>query len=61
MRLSAREGHVPKRAELIIVAEEEILWNDELLGSSDPKQLQRTLIYSMGIQCGLRAAKYFQT
>lgn len=58
MRLSARKGYVrrPKRAEPITVADEEKLWDDGLLGCSTPKQLQRTLIYSMGIQCGLRAA-----
>ena len=39
MRLSAREGFVkaPKRAEVISSSDEERLWNDGLLGSSNPK------------------------
>ena len=58
MRLSAREGFVqiPKRAEEVTVHDEDSLWREGILGSGRPKQLQQTVIFVMGIQCGLRAA-----
>lgn len=58
MRLSAAEGNVKptKRADPISFEDEEALWAKGILGSGNPKQLQCTVIYLMGIQLGLRAA-----
>lgn len=58
MRLSAIEGNVKptKRAENISFSDEEDLWKEGILGSGNPKQLQDTVIYLMGVQFGLRAA-----
>ena len=36
--------------------DEERLWKEGILGSGEPKQLQQTIIFLMGIHCGLRAA-----
>lgn len=58
MRLSALEGNVKetKKAGEISIEDEESLWTKGILGCENPKQLQQTIIYMMGIQCGLRAA-----
>ena len=51
MKELAKEGHViPKnQAQPISYAEEETLWQMELLGDSNPEQLINTLIYLIGI------------
>lgn len=58
MRLSAATGHVtvPRRARPLSNDDENALWENGILGSGDPKQLQNTMIFLLGIHCGLRAA-----
>lgn len=58
MRFSAKDGNVkvPLRAKAITYDDEEELWNEGILGSENAKQLQETVIFLLGIHCGLRAA-----
>ena len=58
MRISAKEGNVkiPKRSDPISFSSEEELWRSGSLGCGSPAQLQNTLIYLLGLECGLRAA-----
>jgi hypothetical protein len=59
MKISAQAGNVKqkKRALPISREQEDALWNNGTFGTSNPKQSIYTLIYHLGIQCSLRAAK----
>lgn len=46
-----------KQAEVITLDEEEMLWNEGILGSETPTKLLRTLFYAMGLNFALRAGQ----
>ena len=48
-------GLVRKQAEYIPIEYEEKLWNDNILGESNPQQLRDTVLFLLGINLGLRA------
>ena len=48
-------GMRKRKAEFISDDVENKLWEENYLGTDNPKQLLRTLIYAIGIQYGLRA------
>ena len=58
MRLSAREGNIkaPKRADTISYDDEEKMWDEGALGTSNPRQLINTMVYLIGVHCAMRAA-----
>ena len=59
MKKAAREGLVKpkKKAEVISKEDEEALWENGILGSENPKQLTRTLIFTLGLHLSLRASQ----
>lgn len=56
MRISARNGNVNprKRPDCIAKSTEEQMWQANILGSETPTKLLHTLLFSIGIHCGLR-------
>ena len=46
-------GHVVKQAQVLSYDDENTLWNMGLLGSSNPNQLVKTLIFVHGMHCAL--------
>ena len=46
-----------KKVEVITAEEENSLWTQGILGSSTPKQLFDALLYQLGLNFALRAAK----
>lgn len=59
MKLSAKAGLAKpkKRANNIPIEAEDELWRKGIFGYSNPKQLQQTLIYHLGLHFSLRAAQ----
>lgn len=59
MKKSAKEGNVAvkRKAAVISLSVEDEMWDKQILGSSNPRQLQNTLIYSLGLHLSLRASK----
>ncbi len=50
-------GVVTKQAELIMLHEEEIMWEKEVLGDQDPKSLLHTLVFLFGKFFALRSGE----
>ena len=46
-----------KKADIISVVEEDILWERGILGSENPEQLLQTILYVVGLNCALHAGK----
>ena len=46
-----------KKADIISVVEEDILWERGILGSENPEQLLQTILYVIGLNCALCAGK----
>ena len=51
-------GNCPKKVDVVTELMEDSLWNLELLGSSSPKILLRTLVFSLGLKLGLRKGEH---
>ena len=58
MKELSRAGNVAKRskADVITLADENLMWAKNVLGSSTPKQLVHTLLYMFGVHFALRAS-----
>ena len=54
-RMKANIGVVKKQAELITYQCEEKMWQEGILGESDPHILRQTVLYLLGINCFLHA------
>ena len=56
MRISARKRHVAprRRPDCISKDSEDQMWEQNILGRDTPKKLWNTLLFSIGIHCGLR-------
>ena len=48
-------GTTKRRANLLSIDEENIMWNEGILGDSNPDQLRNTVLFLIGINIGLRA------
>ena len=57
LRVSQGIGLTVKKADIISVVDEEILWERGVLGSENPEQLLNTVLYLVGFNCALRAGK----
>ncbi len=59
MKLHTQQGvsQPVKQADILTLEQEELLWSKGLLGLSNPIQLQRTLLYMLGIHLALHAGK----
>lgn len=59
MKESSQKGtnQKTKRASPITKEQEESLWERNYLGSDNPKKLNRTMIYLLSINCGLRGGR----
>ena len=53
-------GTVKKQANVIPLDYEELLWKKNILGEQNPDQLHATVVYLVGINCGLRAGDEHQ-
>ncbi|CAG2195298.1 unnamed protein product [Mytilus edulis] len=56
-RAAAGLGINKKKAETILVEEEELLWQRGILGDSNPARLVDTIVYLIGLHFALRAGK----
>jgi hypothetical protein len=51
-------GNNPQRVDIVTEVMEESLWCNGLLGSSSPRLLLRTLVFSLGLNLGLRTGEH---
>ena len=58
MKELSREGNIQqrKKADIISVDDENLMWDKNVLGSSSPKQLVDTVLYLFGVHFALRAS-----
>ena len=58
MKELSRNGNIqPRRkADVITLADENLMWERNVLGSSKPKQLVHTILYLFGVHFALRAS-----
>ena len=58
MKELSHGGNVAKRkkADIITLADENMMWAKDILGSSNPKQLVHTLLYMFGVHFALWAS-----
>ncbi len=54
-RASGGLGSVVRQAEVLSYEDEDFLWQNGYLGTLNPEQLLRTLVFVLGIHCALRA------
>ena len=57
MKELSREGNIAqhKKADVITLADENLMWHLNVLGSSTPKKLVNTMLYMFGVHFALRA------
>ena len=62
MKERARDniGTVKRQANVVTYDYEEMLWKKDILGEQNPDQLRQTVMFLIGINCGLRAGDEHQ-
>lgn len=53
-------GNNPTKVDVVTQVMEEDLWSGGQLGIDTPKKLLRTLVYTLGVNLGLRAGEHRQ-
>ena len=53
-------GNNPRKADVVSPLMEEELWVSGQLGDEPPKRLLRTIVYTLGVNLGLRAGEHRQ-